>query len=57
MSPFRIVQNPPFEHDQQRIPATEKAKRILGFEATISLESVLDELLPWVRSAIKAGRI
>ncbi|TME47890.1 MAG: NAD(P)-dependent oxidoreductase, partial [Chloroflexi bacterium] len=33
--PFRYVSDPPFEHDvQRRVPATEKAKRVLGFEAT-----------------------
>ncbi|MBV8909864.1 MAG: NAD-dependent epimerase/dehydratase family protein [Gammaproteobacteria bacterium] len=55
---FRYVCDPPFEHDvQRRIPATEKAKRLLGFEATTSLESMLDEVIPWIRAAIAEGRI
>ena len=33
-------------------PATEKAKRVLGFEATTSLDEMLDEVIPW----IAAGR-
>jgi nucleoside-diphosphate-sugar epimerase len=56
--PFRFVSDPPFEHDvQRRIPSTEKAKDLLGFEATTSLDEMLDEVIPWVRSAIKSGRI
>ena len=35
--PFRCVSDPPFEHDvQRRVPSSEKAKRVLGFEATTS---------------------
>ena len=56
--PFRFVSDPPFEHDvQRRIPSTEKAKDLLGFEATTSLDEMLDEVIPWVRSAIESGRI
>ena len=56
--PFRFVTDPPFEHDvQRRIPSTEKAKALLGFEATTSLDEMLDEVIPWVSSAIDSGRI
>jgi len=56
--PFRFVSDPPFEHDvQRRIPNTKKAKALLGFEATTSLDEMLDEVIPWVRSAIESGRI
>jgi nucleoside-diphosphate-sugar epimerase len=56
--PFRYVSDPPFEHDvQRRIPSTEKAKDVLGFEATTSLDEMLDEVIPWVNSAIESGRI
>lgn len=56
--PFRFVSDPPFEHDvQRRIPSTAKAKDLLGFEATTSLDEMLDEVIPWVRSAIESGRI
>ena len=56
--PFRFVSDPPFEHDvQRRIPSTEKAKALLGFEATTSLDEMLDEVIPWVSSAIDSGRI
>jgi UDP-glucose 4-epimerase len=34
-----------------------KAKRMLGFEATTSLDQMLDEVIPWIRDAIGAGTI
>lgn len=56
--PFRYVTDPPFEHDvQRRIPQVEKAKRILGFEATTSLDEMLDEVVPWIRNAVETGLI
>jgi len=56
--PFRWVSDPPFEHDvQRRVPSTEKAKRILGFEATTSLSEMLDVVIPWVSNAVAEGRI
>src|SRR5882672_525157 len=56
--PFRFVSDPAFEYDvQRRVPATEKAKRVLGFEATTSLSAMLDEVIPWIVSAIDDGRI
>jgi UDP-glucose 4-epimerase len=56
--PLRLVHDDPFEYDvQRRVPDTDKAKRILGFEATTSLEEMLDECIPWIESAIKAGTI
>jgi UDP-glucose 4-epimerase len=56
--PFHYVSDPPFEHDvAKRIPSVEKAKRVLGFEATTSLEDMLDEVIPWVRNALKEGII
>jgi UDP-glucose 4-epimerase len=56
--PLRLVQDDPFEYDvQRRVPATDKAKRMLGFEAATSLETMLDEVIPWIDAAIKAGTI
>ena len=56
--PLRIVHDPPFEHDvQRRIPSTEKAREVLGFEATTSLDQMLDEVIPWIESAIAGGTI
>jgi nucleoside-diphosphate-sugar epimerase len=56
--PFRYVADSPFEHDvQMRVPDVRKAKAILGFEATTSLESMLDEVIPWIRVELSAGRL
>lgn len=56
--PFRYVSDPGFEHDvQKRVPDVSKAKRVLGFEATTELETILDEVIPWVREQVAAGRI
>jgi len=50
--PFRFVSDEAFEHDvQRRVPSVEKAKRVLGFEATTSLDEMLDEVVPWVVAA------
>jgi len=56
--PLRVVNDPPFEYDVQlRVPDVSKARRLLGFEATTPLTEVLDEVIPWIRAEIKAGRI
>jgi UDP-glucose 4-epimerase len=56
--PLRIVSDDPFEYDvQRRVPSTEKAKRVLGFEATTTLDQMLDEVIPWITLAIEAGTI
>ncbi len=56
--PLRLVHDPGFEHDvQRRVPDVRKAKERLGFEATTSLDTMLDEVIPWIRSEIDAGRI
>jgi nucleoside-diphosphate-sugar epimerase len=55
---FRYVSDPPFEHDVQlRVPDVRKAKEVLGFEATTSLETMLDEVIPWIRIEVDAGRL
>jgi UDP-glucose 4-epimerase len=56
--PLRIVQDDPFACDvQYRVPSTEKAKRMLGFEAITTLEEMLDEVIPWITRAIAAGTL
>jgi nucleoside-diphosphate-sugar epimerase len=56
--PFRVVNDEPFEYDvQRRVPATDKAKRVLGFEAATSLDKMLDEVIPWIEQAIKNGTL
>jgi UDP-glucose 4-epimerase len=56
--PLRLVHDEPFQHDvQKRVPSTDKAKEILGFEATTNLEDMLDEVIPWIEQATKNGMI
>jgi nucleoside-diphosphate-sugar epimerase len=57
-APLRLVHDAPFPGDvQRRVPDTEKAKKILGFEATTTLDQMLDEVIPWIDAAIQAGTI
>jgi nucleoside-diphosphate-sugar epimerase len=56
--PFNYVSDPAFEYDvQKRVPSVEKAKRVVGFEATTSLDTMLDEVIPWIEQAIEDGTI
>ncbi len=55
---FRHVSDPPFEHDVQlRVPDVRKARDVLGFEATTTLDAMLDEVIPWLREELEAGRL
>ncbi|HEY3870119.1 MAG TPA: NAD-dependent epimerase/dehydratase family protein [Actinocrinis sp.] len=57
-APFSVVNDDPFEYDvQRRVPATEKAKRVLGYEAATSLDAMLDVVVPWIEQAVEAGTI
>lgn len=56
--PLNYVSDEPFKYDvQKRIPSVEKAKRVLGFEAKTSLDTALDEIIPWIDEQIKMGGI
>jgi UDP-glucose 4-epimerase len=56
--PLRLEHDEPFEFDvQKRVPSTDKAKRVLGFEAATTLDEMLDEVIPWIDQAIKQGTI
>src|SRR5438309_1127809 len=56
--PFRSISDTPYEHDvQMRVRDVRKAREVLGFEASTSLEDVLDEVIPWIREEIAAGKI
>ena len=56
--PFRFVTDPPFEHDvQRRVPDVRKAREVLGFEATTTLDAMLDEVIPWIRAELEAGSL
>lgn len=56
--PFRYVSDDPFEHDvAKRVPDVTKARDLLGFEATTTLDEMLDEVIPWVTQAVREGRL
>ncbi len=55
---LRLAHDEPFRYDvQRRVPATAKAASMLGFEATTSLDQMLDEVIGWIASAIDAGAL
>lgn len=55
---FHYVSDKPFEHDvQMRVPDVRKATELLGFEATTTLDEMLDEVIPWIRGEVEAGRL
>lgn len=56
--PFRYVSDPAFEYDvQKRVPSVDKASKVLGFECSTSLDTMLDEVIPWIEAAIAEGKI
>jgi UDP-glucose 4-epimerase len=55
---FRYVSDPPFPYDvQMRVPDVTKAREVLGFEANVGLDAVLDEVIPWITEQMKLGRM
>ena len=53
---FKYISTDPYEYDvQKRIPSTEKAKNLLGFEADTSLDEMLDIVIPWIKDAHTKG--
>jgi UDP-glucose 4-epimerase len=56
--PFRFVSDEAFEYDvQKRVPDVRKAKEVLGFECTTTLDTMLDEVIPWIEGAMAEGKI
>ncbi len=56
--PFNMISDEGFEYDvAKRVPDVSKAKEILGFEATTTLDEMLDEVIPWIENAISEGTI
>jgi nucleoside-diphosphate-sugar epimerase len=56
--PLRLTSDTPFEYDvQKRVPDVQKAREVLGYEATTSLEEMLDEVIPWVTQAVEDGKL
>lgn len=56
--PFRTVSDDAFKYDvQNRVPDVQKAKKLLGYEATTPLNTILEEVIPWVVEQIGLGNI
>lgn len=56
--PFAYVSDPPFPHDVQfRSPEVGKARELLGFEAEVGMDRMLDEVVPWIEEAIQRKAI
>jgi nucleoside-diphosphate-sugar epimerase len=56
--PFRYVCDEPFTYDVQlRSPDVAKAREMLGFTADTALDTMLDEVIPWLREALEQGLI
>jgi nucleoside-diphosphate-sugar epimerase len=56
--PLRLVHDPAFEHDvQKRVPSVQKATDVLGFSCDTTLDTMLDEVIPWITQAVADGRI
>jgi nucleoside-diphosphate-sugar epimerase len=56
--PFQHVCDAPYIYDvRKRVPSTEKAARLLGFQARTRLNEVLDILIPWVKQQVMYGNI
>jgi nucleoside-diphosphate-sugar epimerase len=57
-SPLRYRSEGAFEHDvAKRVPDTAKAEAVLGFKAETTLDSMLDEVIPWITNAKNSNLI
>ncbi|MDP9093280.1 MAG: NAD(P)-dependent oxidoreductase [Actinomycetota bacterium] len=57
-APLTLISDPAYEYDvQKRVPSVEKARTVLGYEATTSLDEMLDEVIPWVTQAVADGTL
>jgi UDP-glucose 4-epimerase len=55
-APLVIVSDAAYQYDvQKRIPDVAKAKEVLGFECTTTLDTMLNEVIPWVTQAVADG--
>lgn len=51
---FNYSSQNPYQYDvQKRIPCTNKAKKLLGFEAEISLDQSIDEVIKYIKDNLK----
>ncbi len=56
--PLRLEHDEAYRDDvQRRVPDTAKARQLLGFEASTTLDQMLDEVIAWTAEAIEADLI
>jgi nucleoside-diphosphate-sugar epimerase len=56
--PLSLASDPAYEYDvQKRVPDVSKARDVLGYECSTTLEDMLDEVIPWVTLAVEEGRL
>lgn len=54
--PFRYTSVEPYPYDvQKRVPDVRKAGQVLGFEASTTLDQMLDEVIGWIKAELEAG--
>jgi UDP-glucose 4-epimerase len=54
--PLRWASDPPYPLDVARQePDVGKARRLLGFEAAVTLDEILDVVVPWVAAEVRRG--
>ena len=57
-NPISFISDPAYSYDvQKRVPSVDKAKNLLGFEASTDLSTTLDEVIPWICKQIDLGNI
>jgi nucleoside-diphosphate-sugar epimerase len=55
---LKIKHLPPYPHDvQYRLPCTEKAKKDLGFEPTITIKESIKEVIEWMKKEYKRDHV
>jgi UDP-glucose 4-epimerase len=42
---------------ERRVPNVAKASRVLGYQATTTLDQMLAEVIPWIEQAVREGRL
>jgi nucleoside-diphosphate-sugar epimerase len=56
--PFHVVSDEPAAYDVPiRTPDVRKARALLGFEATTTLDEMIEEVVGWIRAELGAGEI
>lgn len=55
---FRYESDEPYTYDvQKRSPDVTKAEKMLGFKAQTDLDTILDEVIPWIKEQMELGGI